>query len=175
MLEKWIERHIREGEEIISVIRKFPLVFFWPGLWSAAFIIAPFFFLVPLWQWERWGVLVFFMLLGIGMYIAIRTVVVYSLNVFIITTDRIIDMDQVGFFSKTVSETTYDKVQDVSYTIKGISQTLFHYGNVVIQTAGQQVNLELTSVKHPEKVQQIIVHVKEDNDGKDHNPPDQKT
>lgn len=162
MFERGIERHVRDDEDVISVVRKYPLVFFWPIVFSAIFIIAPFFFLVPLWQWGKWGVLIFFVSLGAGIFLAIRLSFIYALNVFIITSERIIDIDQSGFFSKTVSETTYDKIQDVSYVIKGIGQTLLRYGNVIIQTAGQQVNLELTSVKHPEKVQQLIIRVKQD-------------
>ncbi|MFA6553624.1 MAG: PH domain-containing protein [Patescibacteria group bacterium] len=163
MFESKIEKNIKEGEEVIRIVRKYPLVFCWPIFWSAIFIIAPFFFLVPLWQWGRWGVGLFFISLVFGLLLGVRVAVLYSLNIFVITSERIIDIDQTGFFSRTVSETTYDKIQDVSYSIKGIMQTFLHYGDVIIQTAGQQVNLELNSVKDPEKIQQVIIHVKQDN------------
>lgn len=163
MFESKIEKNIKAGEEVIRIVRKYPLVFWWPIAWSMICIIAPFFFLVPLWQWGTWGIGIFFASLAMGIFLGLRVAIVYSLNIFIITSERIIDVDQTGFFSRTVSETTYDKIQEVSYTVKGIAQTLFHYGSVIIQTAGQQVNLELNSVKNPEKIQQMIIHVKQDN------------
>lgn len=164
MFESRIEKNLKEGEEVVRVVRKYPLVFCWPVFWSVIFIIAPFFFLVPLWQWGKWGVIVFFISLFFGLILGIRVIVLYSLNVFIITSERIIDIDQTGFFSRTVSETTYDKIQDVSYQLKGVMQTLLHFGDVIIQTAGQQVNLELNAVKDPEKIQQIIIQIKQTNE-----------
>ena len=144
------------------IIRKFPLVFILPIIFSAVFIIAPFFFLYPLFHWSSWGVGIFFVLLIICLLLALRTFIIYSFNVFVITNQRIIDIDQAGLFDRTVSETTYDKIQDVSFRRKGISQTVWHYGSVVIQTAGQQANIELTGVKSPEKIQQLITEIQKE-------------
>ncbi|MFA5135600.1 MAG: PH domain-containing protein [Patescibacteria group bacterium] len=123
------------------------------------FIIAPFFFLYPLFRWGTSGILIFIGALIVGGFILLRVFVIYSFNVFVITDERIIDIDQRGFFDRTVSETTYDKIQDVSFRIKGIAQTLFKYGHVVIQTAGTQANIELHGVKEPERVQQTIIQI----------------
>jgi len=156
MFEERIKKNLKDDEEIIWLVRKYPLVFAIPILFSAVFIIAPFFFLYPLFHWSDWGVLIFFILLAIGLISALRVFIVYSFNVFIITSQRIIDIDQRGFFDRTVSETTFDKIQDVSFRIKGIGQTLLHYGSVVIQTAGSQANLELRGIKDPEKIQEVV-------------------
>lgn len=157
MFESKLINMLKEGEELVRIVRKYPLVFFWQIVTSAFFIIAPFFFLYPLFHWSSWGVVIFFVAVCIGVLIALRIVIVYSLNVFIITSDRIIDIDQRGFFDRTVSETTYDKIQDVSFRIKGIGQTILHYGSVIIQTAGAQANIELDGVREPSRIQQIII------------------
>jgi len=47
--------------------------------------------------------------------------------------------------------------------MKGISQTLWHYGSIIIQTAGTQANIELYGVKDPEKIQQIITKIQNEN------------
>lgn len=63
---------------------------------------------------------------------------------FIITDHRIIDIDQRGMFSRRVSEIELDRVQNVTYAVAGFFPTLFNFGTVTIQSAG---NNELT-LKH---------------------------
>jgi len=159
MFESRLQRRLKEGESAVLIVKKFPFVFLGQILFSSLFIIAPFFFLYPLVRWGWWGVLIFFVGLLIGSGVAVRVFVEYSFNVFLVTDTRIIDIDQKGFFDRTVSETTYDKIQDVSFRTHGVMQTLLHYGSVIIQTAGQQANIELHGVKNPEKVQQTIIEV----------------
>lgn len=150
---------LKAEEVVVLIVRKYPLVFFGSTVMAAVFIIAPFFFMVPLLRWGLPGVVIFGTGLGIGLVLALRVVYLYTFNAFIITEDRIIDLDQRGFFDRTVSETTYDKIQDVSVRIKGMWQTILHYGSVIIQTAGSQANIELHGVKDPEQVQQSIITV----------------
>ena len=162
MFEDKIIRNLKENEEIIDIIKNYPLVFLIPIIISTLFIIAPFFFLFPLFRQGWWGIAAFFILLIFGIVYGIRTSIIYYFNVFVITNQRIIDIDQRGFFDRTVSETTYDKIQDVSFRIKGIAQTVFHYGSVIIQTAGPTANIELNNIKHPEKTQQLIAAICQD-------------
>ncbi len=159
MFETKLEKNLRKEETVILLVRRYLLVFFWEIIVSALFIIAPFFFLVPLLRINGFGIPIICGLIAIGGLIAFRTFFVYSFNVFIITDERIVDIDQRGFFDRTVSETTYDKIQDVSFRIKGVTQTVLHYGSVIIQTAGTQANIELHGVKSPQLVQQAIVEV----------------
>jgi len=162
MFENRLKKNLKEDERVIRLIRKYFFVFTGPLLFSVIFIIASFFFLYPLFHWGAAGIAIFILLIGIGVLLALRVFVEYSFNVFIITDQRIIDIDQHGFFERTVSEMTYDKIQDVSFKIKGLAQTLLHYGSIIIQTAGAQANIELQGVKNPEKVQQIIIEIQKE-------------
>lgn len=157
MFEKRLLQNVKEGEEALAVIRRTPLVVLFPALISAIFIIAPFFFLYPLLRLGAGGSLIFVISLVFGLILGFRSLWVHQLNAFILTKDRIIDVDQRGIFHKVVSEATFDKVQDVSYIVKGIFATLFQFGSVVVQTAGASANLELTGVRHPRRVQELIV------------------
>ncbi len=161
MFERKLQKMIKPDEGIVEIVRKYPLVFIWPILIGTVFIIAPFFFLYPLWHWSAWGIVIFFVVLAIGVLIELRVWVLYSLNIFIITDERIIDIDQRGFFDQRVSEITYQKIQDVSFRTKGIWQTVLHYGSVVVQTAGEQANIELYGVKNPERVHQAIIEIQQ--------------
>ncbi|MFC1687816.1 PH domain-containing protein [Patescibacteria group bacterium] len=170
MFESTLLKYLKEDEKLVRVVRRYWITLFGPILVSAIFIIAPFFFLVPLFRFGIIGVAGFVSLILIGIFSAFRATYIYSLNAFLISDRRIIDIDQHGIFHKTISESPYHNIQDVSVRVKGIGQTLFHFGSVMIQTAGTTANLELHNVKNPEVVQEVIGRLAhEANDGSDDN------
>jgi len=156
MFNQYITRNLEKNEEVIKIIRRYYITLAFPIFIDGLIILADFFFLTWLLKKGTWGLVVFVAILVFFMLLAVRSWIIWSLNVLVITNKRLIDIDQKGFFERIVSECTYDKIQDVSYKIKGIWQTLFHFGNIQIQTAGNQANLELSSIKDPHKVQEII-------------------
>jgi hypothetical protein len=156
MFEKRLLENVKEGEEALAVIRRSPLIAILPTTIATLCIIAPFFFLYPLLRFGPIGSIIVAVLLLFGCFLGFRTLWVYQLNAFILTAERIIDVDQRGMFHKIVSEATFDKVQDVSYIVKGIFATIFQYGTIVVQTAGANANLELEGVRHPRRVQELI-------------------
>jgi uncharacterized membrane protein YdbT with pleckstrin-like domain len=150
--------HLKDGEEVVAVVRRTPIVHL-PRLVAALTLIsAPFFFMVPLFgmRWRWLGVTVFAASIAFGLYLAMRGFVIWFWNAFIITTRRIVDIDQRGLFERSVSEAAFDKVQDVSYHVKGIWQTLLGYGTLLIQTAGAQATLELDGVRRPKDIHHVI-------------------
>ena len=157
MFEQRLLENVKEEEEVLALVRRTPLVAIGPILLVTILIIAPFFFLYPLLKMGAFGVAVIIASVLVGIFLGFRTLWVHQLNAFILTATRIVDVDQRGFFHRVVSETTFDKVQDVSYVIKGVAATLFRYGSVVIQTAGNAANLELMGARHPQRVQELIL------------------
>ncbi len=77
-------------------------------------------------------------------------------NIYIVTKERIIDIDFYYLLFKRFSEAEHEKIQDISYSSSGILATLFGYGNVMIETAGEVPNLEFVSVPRPDKVVETI-------------------
>ncbi len=80
-------------------------------------------------------------------------------NVYIVTNQRIIDIDWLNLLYKKLSSTHLDKIQDVSYKQGGIMDSFFDFGNVFIQTAGTDPNFEFESVPHPDKVVREISQI----------------
>jgi len=62
----------------------------------------------------------------------------YYLDVWIITTDRIIDIEQRSLFNREISEFRLKNVQDVTIEIPGMLAAFLKFGNIVIQTAGEK-------------------------------------
>lgn len=87
----------------------------------------------------------------------------YYLDVWIITNERIIDVEQRGFFSRTISEQRLYRVQDVTSEVHGFFPTIFKYGNVFVQTAGIKQRFFFHEVPHPEKVRDTIIKLIEKN------------
>ena len=81
----------------------------------------------------------------------------YYLDVYIVTDRRIVDIKQNGFFKRAISELSLRQIQDVNALVNGVFPTLFHYGDVLIQTAGERENFSFISVPHPYEVSKKII------------------
>jgi len=81
----------------------------------------------------------------------------YILDVWIITDQRIIDVRQKGFFSRSVSEVRHDHIQDISSEISGFFPTILKYGNVIVQSAGEQNKLFFEEVPNPESIRDMLM------------------
>lgn len=77
-------------------------------------------------------------------------------NVYIVTDERIIDVDFHNLIYREISETKIDKIQDVTFTMGGVMSAFFNYGNVIIQTAGTVPNFDFQAVPEPASVVKIL-------------------
>ena len=60
------------------------------------------------------------------------------LDMWVITNERIIDVEQQGLFRRQVAEIPIKHVQDVTIEIKGVVETFLKFGTIRIQTAGER-------------------------------------
>jgi len=77
-------------------------------------------------------------------------------NIFIVTNERIIDIDFINLLHKDIAETQLERVQDISYKTSGILATMFNFGDVTIQTAGELPNFIFERVPKPSEVVDVI-------------------
>ncbi len=81
-------------------------------------------------------------------------------NVYIVTKDEIIEITQVGFFGRKISQLSLLRVQDITSHIKGFLPTLFDYGDVLVETAGEQSeNFLLKDVPNPQEISTQIMNI----------------
>lgn len=156
---KILRQNIRDDETIVHIIRSHPLKHIIPAFAIFVLIFGPLFFLLPLLSFGEIGILILSASFLLGLILLLRELYIWSLHAFVVTDQRIIDFDQTGFFHRTVSESRFDKIQDVSYTQNGLLQTFFRVGTLVIQTAGESANLEIDYVYQPEKLQKLLIQV----------------
>lgn len=77
-------------------------------------------------------------------------------NVYIVTDERIIDIDFYNLIYKEISDASIDKIQDVTLKMGGVVRVLFNYGDVFVQTASEVPNFEFLAVPYPDRVVKIL-------------------
>lgn len=72
-----------------------------------------------------------------------------ELDLFLITDQRIIGIEQVSALSRIVSECGLDRVQEVNAEVTGILQTVLRYGHVHIHTASEHSDMIVSFAPNP--------------------------
>lgn len=80
----------------------------------------------------------------------------HYLDVWIITNERIIDVEQHGLFRRETSEFGIDKVQDITAEIPHVIATFLRYGNLRIQTAGER-SFTIKDVPNIYEIKKVIM------------------
>ena len=85
----------------------------------------------------------------------------FYLDAWIVTTERIINIEQRGFFYRDISELKLTKIQDVTSEIIGVIPTLLNYGNIYVQTAAETERFTFYQIPNPNYVKNVIVQLQE--------------
>lgn len=93
----------------------------------------------------------FYYIVVFGMLI-LANFINWYFNVYIVTNERIVDIDFVNILYREVSSTRLNLIQDVTMKTGGVVRAFFDYGDVFIQTAGTEVNFDFHAVPHPQEV-----------------------
>ncbi|MGI9027734.1 MAG: PH domain-containing protein [Candidatus Saccharimonadales bacterium] len=95
------------------------------------------------------GLLFGLVVLSLGVIFVILATRIYLANQLIITNDNVTQVAQVGLFHRKVSELSMENVEDVTAHQKGLFQTLFNYGRLHVETAGEQDNYNFHYCPNP--------------------------
>ena len=161
------------GEEIIKIIRKDFFILFKRMVFTALLIIFPALVFITILSFSPnllYGPISYPLIIlavsGYSLFVCLFSFfsfIDYYLDIWLITNERIIDVRQEGFFSRTVSELKLFQIQDVTSEIEGFWQFIFKYGDVYVQTAGEVQRFVFDDISHPEKIRDIIIKLAERN------------
>lgn len=148
------------NEQILMVLRMHPIMNLpWMIitliLFLAPYVIFPW---LPLFSFLPDTLGVYAM---IGWYMLIGAYVIESFlnwyyNLYIITDERVIDVDFYSLIYKSVSEAKLEKIEDVTATTTGVLGALFNYGTINIQTAAEKREFEFLHVPQPARVTKFL-------------------
>jgi len=80
----------------------------------------------------------------------------YYLDYWIVTNERTIQTELRGLFSRVLSDVNHDRIQDITVDVKGFLPTIFHFGDLHIQTAGEFREFVFRQIPDPYETKDII-------------------
>lgn len=99
-----------------------------------------------------WTVLVFIY--------AINKYILWLINCYIITNQRLVIVNYKSLFNKTVLETRISGILNVSFSSKGITSAMFSFGDVKVQAEGLTEPMILKNVSKPSQVKDFILNLR---------------
>lgn len=157
--------NLNKDEKIILELRRHWFIFFLETIFLVVFIVLPFIILMFLEQGGlidsnpnleiifRLGVSIWFLFSWITFFIIWTN---FYLDVWIITNQRIIDVEQYALFKREIYELRIEKIQDVSVNTSGFFPTVLSFGDILVETAGEKKTCTIKDAPHPEKVKNIV-------------------
>jgi uncharacterized membrane protein YdbT with pleckstrin-like domain len=81
----------------------------------------------------------------------------YYLDSWTLTNKRIIDIEQRGYFSRSVGSFRVEKIQDVTIIMDGVIENLLNFGTIRVQTAGGDIDtFTMKEIANPKEVKDSI-------------------
>lgn len=165
--------HVKPDEKIIFALRRHAIVIIGTILLIILLGLIPFgawFLLAANWPAVLTGTITgpTLKLLASAYYLWIwlflfSNFVDYYLDIWIVTDDRVLNIEQQGLFNRTVSELDLANIQDVTSEVRGILPYVFGYGDVYIQTAAEQSRFIFEQIPQPDEIRKrLLVLVEED-------------
>ena len=169
-----------DREEVLLLMRRHPVTNLWWLALMAMLVGVPLF-------WNEFPLianvsaavqlaLAIFWYLGLAFF-AIQNLLLWFYNVYIVTDERIIDVDFFGLLYKNVNTTQIRKIEDVNYSQVGMMSSLFNYGNVIVQTAAEQRSEDrreevsaftFEAVSNPDRVVKVIGELMEQEENEEY-------
>jgi len=81
----------------------------------------------------------------------------YYLDIWVVTNNRIMNIEQKGLFKREVSTLRIERIQDVTIKVDGIVATVLGFGDVCVQTAGETEEFVIEGIANPENVKRKIL------------------
>jgi uncharacterized membrane protein YdbT with pleckstrin-like domain len=106
------------------------------------------------------------------LFFVIQNFLLWFYNVYIVTNERLVDVDFIGLLYKDIDVTQIDRIEDVNYSQRGMMASIFNFGSVVIETASEQKSddgkrgpdFDFEAVANPALVVKIISELMEEAD-----------
>lgn len=148
-------------EHIIAIFRKHPFYLWMSALKYVVLAIIP--ALIGSWIINALGnfgvysmviYLTFLIILWVLFFIEWTS---FMLDTWILTSERMVDVEQIALFSRRVSTLSLDRIQDITIQQTGLLSAFLGIGTVFIQTAGAEEEFRIWGMRDPSHVKDIIM------------------
>lgn len=111
------------------------------------------------------GIVPVLVILGASIYYLYLTLFIFYnffiffLDRWVVTNKHIVNIEQHTMFHRTVAKLELERIQDVTVDMNGFLPTLFNYGNVYIQSAGEVERFVFEDIAAPSFVANTIIRL----------------
>lgn len=160
MLQARDVMQLEDGERLRAVIRCHA-AFVIPGLIGAALLIAlPFFFLFPLIKLGFIGATLISVSLGGGLYLALKTLMLWDANALVVSDRRVVCVRQSGLWSRAVTEWPLLGLT-VTVERQGIPDAVFRTGSLLFLGRGSEIPSAFGPIASPERVAELLARLRD--------------
>jgi len=156
-----------DDEEVLLVFRKHPVVMRKGLIFSSlALLVGPVYTLALTFLHASNPPTVSFFFVSFVISLVISIMVFFPswlswyFSVFIVTDQRLIQITQKGFFSRSVIDMRLNQIQMVNYQIAGLQETLLGFGTIMMQTFVG--DLVIHEIHHPAAIQKKLLGILRD-------------
>lgn len=135
--------NLRPGENVISVIKRHWIAYVILWIYIITWLIISLSLFLILWNTLIWNLanIVFWLYFLVFLYIQWLN---HELDMYVVTNNRVIWIDQVSFLNRSVSECNLWQVQEVNSKISWLFANILNYWTLSIQTAWNVTTLKMT-------------------------------
>ena len=143
---------------MIAAVPRFWIMYFWSGLLTVIIFLLPFFLVFLLFRWQTAGLVIFSFLVLLGLILLFRLISNYRHTQLLITNQRLVILDQKGWWHQTVQPIGYQQIHDVTYSREGAWEQIFNFGNLQLRI--MTGNIIIKDIKKPKIWQETITNLK---------------
>lgn len=152
---------LRQNENLVKIVRKhvmflLPVFFTWPLVVVALVLVR---YLARFDFFGYWPLILAFAVLLVLLVVMYRFFI-WRMDALIITDQRVVENEQRGFFSKTVTELLYRDILEISYSKEGMTASICNYGDIKIRTASEN-EIVFEKIPNPAGVVEVINRIRQ--------------
>lgn len=152
----------RPGEKVVDIANSHPYVLYPPGLRTMILLVLattvivfwPKLYIIPL------------VILIIALFYLLSAIFGYKESILLITNQRIIAIEQKGFFNRKVVESDLYKILNISSEAGGMIRTMLKFGDIKISVSGASEggDIIIKNISNPYYYQQEITRLMSEQD-----------
>ncbi len=135
-------QNMRPWEEVLMVVKRHWIVYIMLFIYFFSGVIVTFMIFFFFWLNTWWYMLniILWLILSIILYIEWLN---HELDMYVVTNNRVIGLEQIAFLNRAVTECNLWQIQEVNSKAKWLLANIFNYWTLSIQTAGSKTTLKM--------------------------------
>ena len=135
-------QNMRPWEEVLMVVKRHWIVYVMLFIYFFSGVIVTFMIFFFFWLNTWWYMLniILWLILSIILYIEWLN---HELDMYVVTNNRVIGLEQIAFLNRAVTECNLWQIQEVNSKAKWLFANIFNYWTLSIQTAGSKTTLRM--------------------------------